>query len=151
MAGEKKAVEMTMDTFNQDMGGRLREGHVYEMAPEYADHLMAQGLARTPTKRGREQTELTQEEEVAELEARLAALRGHSPELGVSSQIMGAPSREPSPVVLSGNPVVARPVTAQTRTAAPTRPEGGSIGTPATDSMDLTGEVHPGTSAPPTK
>lgn len=155
MANDKRVeVQMTMDTYNTDMGGRLREGHVYEMSAEYADHLMAVGLARTPTKRGRELTEQTQEEEIAELEERLARLRGDAPG-GAGSMIMGAPNREPAPVPHEGSPLVSRPVTGQ-RTARSQEdekppeetPEGGSIGTPATESMDLTGQRHPAPAAP---
>lgn len=69
-------VEMTVDTYNTDMGGRLRSGNVYSMATEYADHLKAKGFAKTPTKTGRNLTEQTLAQENAELKERLARLTG---------------------------------------------------------------------------
>lgn len=143
----KVEVEMVMDTFNLAMGGRLREGNVYPLAPEFADHLMAQGLARKPTRRGRQLTQMTEEEEIADLESRLAALRGHEAG-GVGSMVMGSPvSREPAPTPPGEQPApVVRTSSARSRTGIPglTNP-GESVGEPTGDAMDLTGEVHPGT------
>lgn len=76
MAAEQQEVEMTVDTFNLDMGGRLRAGHVYKMNEEHADHLKARGYAKNPTKSARDRTAQTQEEEIAELRSRLERLTG---------------------------------------------------------------------------
>lgn len=150
MAVEGKAeVQMNMTTFNEAMGGRLLEGHVYSMKQEYADHLMGQGLARTPTKRGRERTEETREEEEARLTARLAALRGDavgSENVGrASGMLLGAPPSPEPPVDLNPQPMVVTPRgrggARNITSGEPSSPD--SVGESDQVTLDLTGNESP--------
>lgn len=123
MAASKTEVEMTVDTFNIDMGGRLRNGNVYSMSPEHADHLMAMGFAKKPTAKGRTLTEQTQEEELTELRARLAALEGTPPDrrsMTVGDVGLATPPspQEPAPA-LEGQPPVVRTAATRRRLGIP--------------------------------